>query len=183
MRSITQDIEHNLVLWQDPHSGLFGCNAHSTYPGLDGRPAKYPTLHTLVESYYPYYYSVRSDDRNDIVLVGYSNPFDLTARYGTAWMASDAPLWDIYYTYIDESVTFHYLRDDPSLSVDSRAQRGLDSNRFARAGLCQYPTLARPGARIVASVLGLACGFDQTSSRHCQRNRSSFFQTNGDNTD
>lgn len=108
----TQDVEHNLVVCQDPQTKLFGCNAHSTYPGLDGRPAQYATLHALVESYYPYYYSVRSDDRNDIVLIGYSNPFDLTERFGVAWMASQETPWDIYYTYIDESVTFRYLEND-----------------------------------------------------------------------
>ncbi len=108
----TQDIEHNLVVWQDAGTGLYGCNAHSTYPGLDGRRAQYPSIHALAESYYPYYYSVRSNDLTDIVLIGYSNPFDLTERFGTAWMASDDPPWDIYYTYIDESVTFHYLRGD-----------------------------------------------------------------------
>lgn len=108
----TQDIEHNLVVWQDPRTQLYGCNAHSTYPGLDGRPAQYPSLRALAESYYPYYYSIRSNDLTDIVLVGYSDPFDLVARFGTAWMASDDLLWDIYYTYIDESVQFHYLRDE-----------------------------------------------------------------------
>lgn len=107
-----QDIEHNLVVCQDARTGLFGCNAHSTYPGLDGRPAQYRTLRALAESYYPYYYSVRSDDRNDIVLIGYSNPFDLTERFGTAWIAAEEMLWDIYYTYIDESVMFHYLEND-----------------------------------------------------------------------
>jgi hypothetical protein len=108
----TQDIEHNLVVFQDPRTGLFGCNAHSTYPGLDGRLAQYPALQALAESYYPYYYSVRSNDLSDIVLIGYSDPFDLTERFGTAWIASEEPLWDIYYTYIDDSVTFHYLRND-----------------------------------------------------------------------
>ncbi len=108
----TQDIEHNLVVWQDARTGLYGCNAHSTFPGLDGRRAEYTTLHDLAASYYPYYYSVRSDDRNDIVLIGYSNPFDLTERFGTAWMAAEENLWDIYYTYIDDSVTFHYLEND-----------------------------------------------------------------------
>ncbi|MEW5719378.1 MAG: hypothetical protein AB1817_12165, partial [Chloroflexota bacterium] len=108
-----QDIEHNLVVVQDAQTKLFGCNAHSTYPGLDGRPAQYVTLRALAESYYPYYYSIRSNDLSDIVLIGYSDPFDLTERFGIAWMASLEPPWDIYYTYIDDSVTFHYLRDDP----------------------------------------------------------------------
>jgi hypothetical protein len=109
----TQDIEHNLVVFQDPQTGLFGSNAHSTYEGLDGRAAKFPTVHALAESYYPYYWSLRSGDLNDLVLIGYSNPFDLTERFGIAWMGTEEPLWDIYYTYIDDSVTFHYLRDDP----------------------------------------------------------------------
>lgn len=111
-----QDIEHNLVVWRDARTGLFGCNAHSTYPGLDGRPARFESLYALAESYYPYYYSVRSGDYNDITLVGYSEPFDLTARFGTAWMASEEMLWDIYYTYIDDSVIFHYLENDPGTS-------------------------------------------------------------------
>jgi len=108
----TQDIEHNLVVWQDVHTGRLGCNAHSTYPGLDGRRAEYRTLNALIESYYPYYYSIRSNDYNDIVLVGYSEPFDLAERFGIAWMASEEMLWSIYYTYIDASVKFRYLNDD-----------------------------------------------------------------------
>ena len=107
-----QDIEHNLVVVQDSQTRLLGCNAHSTYPGLDGRSAQFATLRDLAASYYPYYYSVRSNDFNDIVLIGYSLPFDLTERFGIAWIASEEPPWDIYYTYIDDSVKFHYLRDD-----------------------------------------------------------------------
>lgn len=146
-----QDIEHNLVVWQDPRTGLFGSNAHSTYPGLDGRPAQYPTLRDLAQSYYPYYYSVRSQDLTDIVLIGYSNPFDLTKRFGTAWMASDNPPWDIYYTYIDDSVTFHYLRDDsgePHLYPLIRAlkeqwiQIGHDGQGFVSAH--HLPLAAQP---------------------------------------
>jgi hypothetical protein len=110
-----QDIEHNLVVVQDAQTRLYGCNAHSTYPGLDGRPAEFPSLNALADSYYPYYYSIRSNDLSDIVLMGYSEPFDLTERFGINWMASEEPPWDIYYTYIDDTVTFHYLRDDPGV--------------------------------------------------------------------
>jgi hypothetical protein len=109
----TQDIEHNLVAYRDARTGLFGAHAHSTYPGLDGRPAQFASLHALAESYYPYYYSIRSNDLSDIVLVGYSVPFDLNARFGIDWIGAEENLWDIYYTYIDDSVMFHYLRDDP----------------------------------------------------------------------
>ncbi len=109
----SQDPDHNLVVVQDPQTGLYGANAHSAWPHLDGRPAQFPTVRAIAESYYPYYISDLTQDPNDITLVGYSEPFDLTTRFGVAWMDSTEPLWDIYYTYIDESVTFHYLRDDP----------------------------------------------------------------------
>jgi hypothetical protein len=108
----SQDSDHNLVVYRDPRTGLYGCNAHSRYPHLDGRPAEYLTLRALAESYQPWYYSDRSNDPNDLTLVGYSEPFDLIARYGVSWMSADQPLWDLYYTYIDESAVFHALFDD-----------------------------------------------------------------------
>jgi hypothetical protein len=108
----SQDSEHNLVLFQDAQTGLYGCNAHSTFAHLDGRPARYRTIRELVESYTPYYYSDRTNDPGDLTLVGYSDPFDLMLKFGIAWVASDAPLWDIYYTYVDDTLRFHYLFDD-----------------------------------------------------------------------
>ncbi|HEY3290012.1 MAG TPA: hypothetical protein VGK87_07800 [Anaerolineae bacterium] len=108
----SQDSEHNVVVYRDAQTGLYGCNAHSRYPHLDGRPALYTTVHKLALSYQPYYYSDRSNDPNDLTLVGYSDPFDLVAKYGTGWMGSDAQLWDIYYTYLDDTITLHNLNDD-----------------------------------------------------------------------
>jgi hypothetical protein len=107
-----QDSEHNLVIVRDHHGGWYGCNAHSRYPHLDGRPMQYETLRKLVESYVPWYYSDRTRNPRDVTVVGYSEPFDLVAKYGTAWMSSDEPLWKIYYTYIDDTVPFHYLKHD-----------------------------------------------------------------------
>lgn len=109
----SQDSEHNLVVYRDPRSGLYGCNAHSAFPHLDGRVAEYSAIRALVESYTPYYYSDRTMNPNDITIVGYSDEFDLVARFGVAWIASDEPLWDIYHTYIDDTWRFHYLVDDP----------------------------------------------------------------------
>jgi hypothetical protein len=108
----SQDSEHNLVVWRNARTGLYGCNAHSWFAHLDGRPAQYPTIRALVESYVPYYYSDRTHDPNDLTCVGYSDRFDLIAKFGVEWIASDAPLWDIYYTYIDDTWRFHYLFDD-----------------------------------------------------------------------
>lgn len=108
----TQDSEHNLVVHQDPRSGLYGCNAHSAFPHLDGRPAEFHTIRDLGQSYVPYYYSDRTHNPSDLTLVGYSEPFDLIARFGTDWIGSDKPLWDIYYTYVNDSVRFHFF-DSP----------------------------------------------------------------------
>lgn len=113
MLEASQDADHNLVVCRDPATGLYGSNAQSRYPGLVGRPASYPTVRALADSYVPFYFSDRTLDPSDLTLVGYSDEVDLAARFGTAWMASEAPLWDIYYTYIDDSVAFQYFFDDP----------------------------------------------------------------------
>lgn len=109
----SQDPDHNLVVWRDERTGLYGSNAHSRYPGLGGRPAKYPSLRALAESYVPHYYSALTLDPSDLTLVGFSDGIDLVERFGAAWLASEDPLWDIYYTYIDETCLFHDFRDDP----------------------------------------------------------------------
>ncbi len=108
----SEDSDHNLIVYRDPQTRLYGCNAHSAFAHLDGRPAEYQTIRAIVESYVPYYYSDRTFDPNDLTLVGYSDPFDLTARYGSAWIDSEEPLWDLYFTYIDDSIRFHSLFDD-----------------------------------------------------------------------
>lgn len=105
----SQDSEHNLVVVQDPQTKMYGANAHSAFPHLDGRSAEFKTIRALGESYYPYYYSDRTFDTNDLTLVGYSEPFDLVQKFGTSWLATMEPLWDIYYTYIDDAIEFHYL--------------------------------------------------------------------------
>jgi len=107
----SQDSEHNLIVCRDARTGLYGCNAHSRFPGLDGRRAEYATIRSMAESYIPFYYSDRTMNPNDLTIVGYSDEFDLIAKYGTAWIASEKSLWDIYYTYIDDTWRFHYFAD------------------------------------------------------------------------
>lgn len=128
MLEASQDADHNLVICRDRASGLYGSNAQSRYPGLVGRPAEYPTLRALAESYVPFYYSDRTLDPNDLTLVGFSEPIDLVAKYGTGWMGSTEPLWDIYYTYIDDAVPFHYFFDDPGRPHLYPAVRALKEN-------------------------------------------------------
>jgi hypothetical protein len=122
----SQDSEHNLIVWRDARTDLFGCNAHSAYPHLDGRRAQFATIRALVESYAPYYYTDYTRDPRDLSLVGYSDGFDLVSKFGVAWMASDAPLWDIYYTYIDGTWRFRYLSDDSGVSHSYPVIRALE---------------------------------------------------------
>ena len=128
MLEASQDADHNVVLWRDPASGLYGSNAHSRYPGLVGRPAEFETPRALGQTYVPLYYSDRTLDPRDLTLVGHSEPIDLAARFGTAWMASLGPLWDIYYTYIDDTVAFRYFAGDPGRPHLYPAVRALKEN-------------------------------------------------------
>jgi len=128
MLEASQDADHNIVVWRDPRTGLYGASAHSRYPGLVGRPAEYPTLRALAESYVPFYFSDRTLDPKDLTLVGFSEPVDLVAKYGTIWMGGEEPLWDIYYTYIDDAVPFHYFFDDPGRPHLYPAVRALKEN-------------------------------------------------------
>jgi hypothetical protein len=150
MLEASQDADHNLIVCRDPAAGLYGANAHSRYPGLVGRPAAHPTLRALAESYVPFYYSDRTLDPKDLTLVGFSEPVDLTAKFGTAWMGSIKPLWDIYYTYIDDSVLFHYFVDDPGRPHLYPAVRALKENwvRLNAAGVpCVSLDDLPPGAK------------------------------------
>jgi hypothetical protein len=113
MLEASQDADHNIVVWRDRSTGFYGSNAQSRYPGIVGRPAEHPTLRALAESYVPFYFSDRTLDPKDLTLVGFSDEIDLVAKYGAAWMASTDPLWDIYYTYIDDTCLFHYFANDP----------------------------------------------------------------------
>jgi hypothetical protein len=128
MLEASQDADHNLVVWRDPRTGLYGSNAQSRYAGLVGRPAEYPTVRALAETYVPLYYSDRTLDPADLTLVGYSDEIDLAAKFGAAWMGSEGPLWDIYYTYIDDTALFHYFAGDPGRPHLYPAVRALAEN-------------------------------------------------------
>jgi len=124
----SQDADHNLVICQDGRTKLFGSNAQSRYPGLGGRPAAYETVKALADSYFPLYYSDRTLDPKDLTLVGWSDPFDLTAKFGVDWMGSEEPLWDIYYTYVDDARLFHNIFHDPGVPHHYPLIRALEEN-------------------------------------------------------
>jgi hypothetical protein len=124
----SQDADHNLVICQDARTKLYGSNAQSRYPGLVGRPQAYETVKAVAESYVPFYYSDRTLDPKDLTLVAWSDPFDLTAKFGVDWMASEEPLWDIYYTYVDDTRLFHNFAGDPGAPHLYPLVRALQEN-------------------------------------------------------
>jgi hypothetical protein len=105
----TRDVDHNLVVYQDKHAVRWGCNAHSGYPHLGGREPEFFTLREIAETYYPHYYSGYTNDPRDLTIMGFSDPVDLTEKFGVQWMASLEPLWDIYYLLVDDTWTFHQM--------------------------------------------------------------------------
>jgi hypothetical protein len=165
MLEASQDADHNIIVCRDPATGLYGSNAQSRYPGLVGRPAEYPTVRAVADSYVPFYYSDRTLDPTDLTLVGVSDGIDLVEKYGPAWMASEEPLWDIYYTYIDESRLFHYFSGDPGRPHLYPAVRALRENwvRVDAEGkpyvsLDDLPAAARVAWRAFWKVYGPADG-------------------------
>jgi hypothetical protein len=72
----------------------------------------FPTLRGLAESYFMWYWSDRTGRTDDLTLVGYSESFDLAGQYGTAWMDTEEHLWEIYYTYVDDTRIFRFIFDD-----------------------------------------------------------------------
>jgi hypothetical protein len=110
-----QDYDHNLVVFTDPVTGLWGSNAHSRYPNIGGRHAKYESLHALVLDYKPYYYSSFTEDPKDLTLVGYSEPMDLVAMFGTEWTSTTSEVWYIYFECLRAHTKFYSLMSDPTI--------------------------------------------------------------------
>lgn len=121
----SKDVDHNLVVYRDKHAVRWGCNAHSGYPHLGGRSAEFYTLRALAETYVPHYYSGYTNDPNDLTLVGYSELFDLTDKFGVEWMARDDMVWDIYYTFVDDTIKFYRLFTDSTETHDYPLIRAL----------------------------------------------------------
>jgi hypothetical protein len=185
MLEASQDADHNLVVCRDPATGLYGANAQSRYPGLVGRPAEFPSIRALAESYLPFYYSDRTLDPTDLTLVGFSEPVDLAAKYGTGWIASKDPPWDIYYTDIDEAVPFHYFFGGPGDPHLYPLVRALKEN-WIRLGAASEPFVSvddlPPGAREVRDAFWKAYDPDRDGPRPrgpAKEIESEFFRLTG----
>jgi hypothetical protein len=116
LESRLNDSDHNIIVWRDKNTGLWGSNGQSGYEGLGGRSAEYKTLQELAYSYAKWYYHPETNDPADITLVGYSHPVDLVAKFGTDWMDDDQELWNMFNTYIDETTPFSYITGDPTVT-------------------------------------------------------------------
>ena len=181
MLEASQDADHNLVVCRDPRTGLWGANAQSRYPGLVGRPAEYPSLRALADSYIPFYFSDRTLDPTDLTLVGYSEPIDLTAKFGTDWMASEgAPLGHLLHLRRRERPFPLFLRRSrPTASLPGRPGplRELDPARRGGRALRQPGRPPARSARGVGRLLeGLRSGSRRTAAAAAwpARSRSAF---------
>lgn len=88
--------DHNLVLFQDPTTGKYGCFSKGTG---DGRPAIFESNIALALNHQVDY------------VPGSGNPWAVSdpislSRFGHAWMGQTIPLTDIYDGYIDGGVQF-----------------------------------------------------------------------------
>lgn len=86
------DDHHALALFK--RDGLWGAISKTNHAVLRYRDPLYRTLRELALSYFHEYYLAANGRKT---LRAYSRPLNLN-RFGTAWMTSDTPLWDIAYT-------------------------------------------------------------------------------------
>ena len=83
------DDDHVLAVFRE--RGAWGAIARSNYSGLRFREPVYPTLRTLVFSYFEPYFNLRRQK----TLRRYSNPVDLSRFDRIDWMTADEDLWEI----------------------------------------------------------------------------------------
>jgi len=83
------DDDHVLAVFRE--KGAWGAIARSNYSGLRFREPVYPTLRTLVFSYFEPYFNLRRQK----TLRRYSDPVDLSRFDRIEWMTSDEDLWEI----------------------------------------------------------------------------------------
>lgn len=83
------DDDHVLAVFRE--KGAWGAIARSNYSGLRFREPVYPTLRTLVFSYFEPYFNLRRQK----TLRRYSDPVDLSRFDWIKWMTSDEDLWEI----------------------------------------------------------------------------------------
>ncbi len=83
------DDDHVLAVFRQ--NGCWGAIARSNYSGLRFREPIYPTIHSLVLSYFESYFNLRRQK----TLRRYSRPVHLSRFDRIAWMTSQEDLWEI----------------------------------------------------------------------------------------
>ncbi|MEK7165374.1 MAG: hypothetical protein AAB874_01020 [Patescibacteria group bacterium] len=114
----SKDEDHNVCLHRDLNTGYLGCIARAGGKLLQGRPAQFMDIASLVATYGPAY----NDSEKDF-LFGYSEPIDIINKFGTAWIGNDRKqLWNIYFYYITHRVKFYSLTDPSKTYVYPQIQ-------------------------------------------------------------
>lgn len=83
--------DQNRNIYRNPHTlrwGYYSCDGYSK--------AKYNNWKSIL-------YGLTKEDEDAI---GFSEPIDLIAKFGTDWM-DKKEIWDLYYLYIDENINFY----------------------------------------------------------------------------
>jgi hypothetical protein len=83
------DDDHVLAVFRQ--NGCWGAVARSNYSGLRFREPIYPTIRSLVLSYFESYFNLRRQK----TLRRYSRPVNLSRFDRIAWMTSEEDLWEI----------------------------------------------------------------------------------------
>ncbi len=83
------DDDHVIAVFRD--RGAWGAVARSNYSGLRFREPVYPTLKTLVLSYFESYFNLRREK----TLRRYSRPISLARFDRIDWMTTEKDLWEI----------------------------------------------------------------------------------------
>lgn len=84
-----QDDDHVIALFR--RNGSWGAIARSNYSGLRFREPVYPTLRSLVLSYFEHYFNLRREK----TLRCYSRPVSLARFDSIHWMTTSQSLWTI----------------------------------------------------------------------------------------
>lgn len=84
-----QDDDHVLAVFRS--GGAWGAIARSNYSGLRFREPIYPTIRTLVLSYFESYFNLRREK----TLRRYCRPVNLARFDRRRWMTAEEDLWDI----------------------------------------------------------------------------------------
>lgn len=104
-----RDFDHTLIIYKKKNK--IGSIAKSSFPTLMDRKPIHSSLHELIDTYYPYYVSDFPEYVGENTLIGYSDPIDLIAAFGTDWffLKGDNALKNLYDHFTDGIMCTNYF--------------------------------------------------------------------------